>query len=108
MSTFLPQYQKPTRWILKSNGEATCLQDYEGMHAPVVELLRKEDLALAVHYLNPTISESRMEELYDEGSKLESLWDLIRMLTSYLAYKWPPNDTEHLSTTSRDHGWVLF
>lgn len=63
-------YQEAKRWFLESNGEATRLQDYEGMHAPVVELLRKEDLALAIHYLNPTVHESEIQELYDEGSEL--------------------------------------
>lgn len=37
------------------------------MHAPVVELLTKEDLALAVQYLNPALTEMGMKNLYEQG-----------------------------------------
>lgn len=45
------------------------MEDYISMHAPVVELLSKEDLALAINYLNPTLSQADTEDLYDQGTR---------------------------------------
>lgn len=54
-------------WVLEGSGIATCMKDYISMHAPVVDLLTKEDLALAVHYLNPTLSEAELKNIYKKG-----------------------------------------
>lgn len=43
------------------------MKDYISMNAPVVELLSAEDLALALHYLNPTLSNADMKSLYRKG-----------------------------------------
>lgn len=52
---------------METTGKVTCSKDYESMHAPVVELLTKEDLALAVQYLNPALTEMGMKNLYEQG-----------------------------------------
>lgn len=57
----------PMSWVVETTGEATCMQDYISMNAPVVELLSAEDLALALHYLNPTLSNADMKSLYRKG-----------------------------------------
>lgn len=54
-------------WVLESSGEATCMKDYVSMNAPVVELMTREDSALALQYLNPTLSQARVKRLYDQG-----------------------------------------
>lgn len=43
------------------------MNDYVSMNAPVVELLTKEDLALALHFLNPTLPDSETKSLYKKG-----------------------------------------
>jgi len=58
-------------WVVESSGEATCIKDYISMHAPVVELLSAEDVALAVQYLNPTLSNADTRSLYKKGRLLD-------------------------------------
>lgn len=60
--------QQSTSWVVESTGEATCSKDYESMHAPVVELMAMEDVALAVNYLNPTLSGADVKSLYGQGT----------------------------------------
>lgn len=55
-------------WVVESTGEATCSKDYESMHAPVVELMVMEDVALAANYLNPTLTGSDAKSLYEQGT----------------------------------------
>lgn len=43
------------------------MNDYVSMNAPIVELLTKEDLALALHFLNPTLSGLETKALYKRG-----------------------------------------
>ncbi|CAM9184202.1 unnamed protein product, partial [Hapterophycus canaliculatus] len=57
----------PMSWVVETTGEATCMKDYISMHAPVVELLSGEDLALALHYLNPTLSKADTKSLFRKG-----------------------------------------
>ena len=66
--------QSPMSWVVETSGEATCIQDYISMHAPVVELLSAEDLALAVQYLNPTLSKADTKSLYKKGQLLDYEW----------------------------------
>lgn len=54
-------------WVVESTGEGKCIKDYESMHAPVVELLSREDLILAVKYLNPALTETGAKDLYEQG-----------------------------------------
>lgn len=43
------------------------MKDYVSMNAPVVELLSEEDLALALNYLNPTLSNVDVRNMYKKG-----------------------------------------
>lgn len=43
------------------------MKDYVSMNAPVVELLTEEDLALALNYLNPTLSNVDLRNMYKKG-----------------------------------------
>lgn len=52
---------------METTGDATCTTDYISMNAPVVELLSAEDLALALHYLDPTLSNPDVKSLYKKG-----------------------------------------
>lgn len=54
-------------WVIDSTGDATCIKDYESMHAPVVELLTVKDLGLAVNYLNPALDDTNIKDLYEQG-----------------------------------------
>lgn len=56
-------------WVMETTGEATCMNDYVSKNAPVVELLLAEDLALALNYLNPTLSKADTKSLYKKGEK---------------------------------------
>ena len=59
--------QRAMSWVLESTGDATCMNDYVSMNAPVVELLTKDDLALALRFLNPTLSDAETKALYKRG-----------------------------------------
>ncbi len=65
-------------WVVETNGEATCMKDYISMHAPVVELLSAEDVALAVQYLNPTLSKADTRSLYKKGRLVDMVCNLGR------------------------------
>lgn len=54
-------------WVLESTGDATCMNDYISMNAPVVELLTKDDLALALRFLNPALPDAEAKALYKRG-----------------------------------------
>lgn len=63
-----PRPKKSARsWVVETTGDATCMKDYISMNAPVVELLSSEDLALALHYLDPTLSTPDMKSLFKKG-----------------------------------------
>lgn len=56
-------------WVVETTGDATCMKDYISMNAPVVELLSAEDLTLALHYLDPTLSNADTKSLYKRGKQ---------------------------------------
>lgn len=64
-------------WVVETTGDATCMKDYISMNAPVVELLSAEDLILALHYLDPTLSSADTKSLYKKG-QLGRYVDCIR------------------------------
>ena len=43
------------------------MNDYISMNAPVVELLTKDDLALALRFLNPALPDAEAKALYKRG-----------------------------------------
>lgn len=53
---------------MEGDGEATCNKDFESMNSPVVELMTKEDLAPAVKYLNPSLTDSDVAVLFEQGA----------------------------------------
>lgn len=55
-------------WILESSGEATYSKDYESMNTPIVELMTMDDFALAVKYLNPSLTDEDAESLFEHGA----------------------------------------
>lgn len=66
-------------WVVETSGDATCMKDYISMNAPVVDLLSAEDLTLALHYLDPTLSNPDAKSLYKKG-ELNSRPVKVRLL----------------------------
>lgn len=67
-------------WVMETTGEATCMNDYISKNAPVVELLLSEDLALALAYLDPTLSRADIKSLYKKGEKASQYCGIDRIL----------------------------
>ncbi|CAN0066224.1 unnamed protein product, partial [Pylaiella littoralis] len=63
--------QRAMSWVMETTGEATCMNDYISKNAPVVELLLSEDLALALAYLDPTLSRADIKSLYKKGCQIQ-------------------------------------
>lgn len=56
------------------------MNDYVSMNAPVAELLKKDDLALALHFLNPALPDAETKALYKRGEccRFEALSMLLQ------------------------------
>lgn len=63
-----PSCLQTMSWVLESGGQAIAGKDFESMHVPVVELMTKEDLALALKYLNPSLTQEDTKTLFDHGT----------------------------------------
>lgn len=65
-------------WILDENGDATCMKDYVSMNTSVVELFSQEDLALALQYLNPSLSPAETKSWYSRGKPCPTVEFVMR------------------------------